>query len=656
MSPNFRQHHRAQRLALWLATATAASAGTSVVVPGWKLPPAYGDDYPSHIEFGIGGVDISGDHGAFSGNTGIYDGVTGGINDLRLYKEVGEDANELTVDLRALGGLDTVELDVNYEKFEEWYVAGGMRQYREFYDASGGFFPPLSTWLETAEDTHSLDWGKIWIEFGTLSEERPQFMGRFTHHYRNGEKDSTSWGVGGPRFIAPSFRDIDETRDVLELELSRDTGERRWGIGGRFEHSETDNVFNATVGAGAEAQQERIKTDTYSGHSYISQKLNDKLTVSIGASALTADSNLGGARIVGNGSAFVNLRGDSDLNRYNLDANLAYQWTKHLSSVLSLGAEEEELEGNSAKNNGLGPNANEVDEEETFVKAALETRYTGIKRTTLYVLGEVSDGDGETEENGNGYNIRTDSDPSTLKLSTGARWQAMSNLSLSAEYFYREHKDRYDHTRLDAAFGAYPGFIEALDYETNDFNIRATWRPYSSLTLVSRVDYRVSEVRTRHRGLAEEQDADLENVGLSQSASWMVRPGLFLQGSVHYTMDTQDNGSNDLGGALTDVVLETENDFWNLNLNVFAILDEKTDLEASYDYYRADNYTDNSAVSLPFGVGDEEHRFNLTLSRQLSERVRGILRYGYFKGEGETSGGNNDYEAHLVYASLRYIF
>jgi len=85
-------------------------------------------------------------------------------------------------------------------------------------------------------------------------------------------------------------------------------------------------------------------------------------------------------------------------------------------------------------------------------------------------------------------------------------------------------------------------------------------------------------------------------------------------------------------------------------------LDDKTDFQAQYFYYRANNYTDNSLYSLPYGAGAEEHGVTASLSRQLTKNLRLTVRYGFFTNHEVTSGGHNDYTAHLVSSSLQLRF
>lgn len=45
-----------------------------------------------------------------------------------------------------------------------------------------------------------------------------------------------------------------------------------------------------------------------------------------------------------------------------------------------------------------------------------------------------------------------------------------------------------------------------------------------------------------------------------------------------------------------------------------------------------------------------------TVSRQLNKRTKVSLKYGYFTSKDDTSGNNNDFDAHLIYATLQYRF
>lgn len=645
----------ARRLAVpALALIACAAAQGQMVIPEWTLPPLYGEESPNYITVAAGVAFTEGDTGAFSERSGFKEAL-GGIEDLHYFKEFEE--AQLLVDMQALAGSYDGRVDIEYEKWDAWYIKGGFEQAHTFYDASGGFYPAGALWVTPDEQYRSLDRGAFRVEWGTLDTSKPLLRIRYSHHYRDGDKNSTSWGQASAAKIAPAWRDINETRDVLEIDVEKQTEKQRWGAGLRVEHAETRNSLN-TVNSfpGAQEQQEEVDTTSGSAHAHITRKLNKKATLSVGGSVLALDANISGARTIANGSAFVDLYGDADLTRYELDTALHYQWRKDLHSTLTLGAAKEEQDGYTAKNNGLGPNFNTSETEDSVFDASLQTRYRGISKTLLYATLEGSSGDGELAEAGDNINRRTDSDQSSWKIKAGGRWYPMSNLSLNLEYYHRNRSDDYDNVRFDAFPTTYPGYVESLDYETDNLSARISWRPATAVTLVTRLHYRLSTTTAAYSGLSVAQEADLDTLSFSQSASWTPRDGLYLQGMFNYTTDTLETPASELGGGLSGLVQETENDYWNLNLNAFAIIDEKTDAQVSYDYYYAGNYADNTPVGTPFGVAEREHRLSLILSRQLRERTRAQMRYAYYNGKDDASGGFNDYEAHLVYLGIRKYF
>jgi hypothetical protein len=44
------------------------------------------------------------------------------------------------------------------------------------------------------------------------------------------------------------------------------------------------------------------------------------------------------------------------------------------------------------------------------------------------------------------------------------------------------------------------------------------------------------------------------------------------------------------------------------------------------------------------------------LTRRITQNLRASLKYGYYNYEDAASGGFNNFEAHLIFASLQYRF
>jgi len=138
----------------------------------------------------------------------------------------------------------------------------------------------------------------------------------------------------------------------------------------------------------------------------------------------------------------------------------------------------------------------------------------------------------------------------------------------------------------------------------------------------------------------------------SESISWTPFARMFLQGSVNYVLDRTKSPASDTTPALQNA----RNNYWNVSTLAGFVLTEKTDFQAQYSYYRADNYVNNAAFGLPYGAGATEHGVTGTLTHRLSKRMQLTLRYGFFTNDDQTSGGHNDYAAHVVSSSFRFMF
>ena len=86
----------------------------------------------------------------------------------------------------------------------------------------------------------------------------------------------------------------------------------------------------------------------------------------------------------------------------------------------------------------------------------------------------------------------------------------------------------------------------------------------------------------------------------------------------------------------------------------------KTDVRVQYTYYRADDYVNNASsattaattpanAGLPFGADTEEHNLTAVITRQINKALQVSLKYGYSKYTDGSVGGQDNYEAHLVY-------
>lgn len=648
-------------------------------------------EYSNWLDIGMGGVFADGNKAQLQRRTGTPAEAFGGVASFHWEKFVGENGL-FEVDGRGIFDNRDYSLTLELSDTEKGYIRGGYKQTRSWYDGSGGFFPQTEGWFSTFDDEMSLDRGEVWIEGGLTLPDRPIVTFRYSHQFRDGKKDSIIWGDSlqggfGIRGISPSFRDIDETRDIIQLDVKHALGTTDWGLGMRYESSTHDNSLN--IRQRPEESKESFLTqnedgdsDLFNIHAFTQTPISEKLRLTSGYSFTSLDTDFMGSRIFGadydsvydpsfRDRGFLGLDGGSKLRQYVFNLNLMATPWESFSLVPSLRVERQDLDSVSQFENTPGTSLTAALSDRGLVDVSerLEARYTGVTNWVFYARGDWLQGEGTLfERRGtspiprfvDNFDFQRDTDDSrfTQKYTAGANWYPMRRLNLGTQYYHKIRSNSYEHgvdtnPNDGSSFLRYPAFFRDHDFETDDVNLRVTWRPVDTVTLISRYDFQVSTVRTVGDGLASIQSSDLNTHIFTESITWSPLPRLYLQGTLNYVVDTTDTPADAFGAS---VVVDSENDYWTSSLAAGYALDQKTDLEAQYVYYRADNYLDNSAFSLPYGSEAEEHAITAGVIRRIRENLRWSLKYGYFDYRDNTSGGNNNFAAHLVYSSVQYRF
>ena len=107
--------------------------------------------------------------------------------------------------------------------------------------------------------------------------------------------------------------------------------------------------------------------------------------------------------------------------------------------------------------------------------------------------------------------------------------------------------------------------------------------------LVSRYEYQTSTIRTEPdpaSGLSEVDASRMHTHNFGQNASWTPLNWLCLQAGFNYVVSETKTPASDY----TQSILNAQNNYWTVNFNSSFVLDEKTDLNLGYFYYRADDY------------------------------------------------------------------
>jgi hypothetical protein len=683
------------------------------------------DEYKNWIELAIGGVITSGDRAQFEQEHRLPgDQAYGGIQDLHLEGTVGKNT-QFSLAGHALWDFNDYDITLQLAKPNLGYLKAGYTEFRSWYDGNGGFFPHNDVFFNPPYPEMHVDRGDAWIELGLRAPNWPEITIRYDHEFRFGQKDSTVWGdtnlTGLPpsaistRNIVPSFRNIDEKRDIFSFEASKAFGNTDVLLGMRYEHNTNDYSLNMERGAGQlppavpppgrqrkVTQQQNDDLDLFSGHGITQTRVTDNLWFTAGYSYTTITNDLSASRIFGThwdeafgepvptlGSgdrAFINLAGTARIKEHLFNANLfwmpfesvailtGFRYTHQNNDSDSTFIAEEPVPNTppftptnplGGFHYGLGlPAEGARNSDYDLFAQRLELRYTGIKDWLFYAEGEWEEEYGSVDEFQSideALPLDKNTNAQGQKYTIGATWNPTMRLNLAGQYFHRIAS--YGEDLFTPQF---PRLVDQ-DWSVDDFNIRMTFRPkvpacMGSLALVTRYDF----VHTSIDGqwflegetLAELQTGEIKKHVFSESLTWNPLPRFFLQANFSYILNQTDTPANNIELVLNEgpTVVNFRNDYWTVTTGIGYVIDDRTDFYADYYFYCANDYYKNAFVAQPYGMGATEHAVSATVTRQLSKSMRVLLKYGYFNYRDVTSGGHNNYQVHSLFSTLQIRF
>jgi hypothetical protein len=689
-------HRRALALtALILAVGTAAHAEDAKPEAKEEPEPLTPEEmfeggketYANWIDLSVGGLFTDGNNAQAQQRMQYKEGAFGGIEDFHYSAKAGKKST-LTLDGRAIFDNEDYKFGLALENEKVGFFRFKAENFRTWSNGDGGYYHPGNVWFPADDNELALDRGEISFEAGLTLKDIPKLTFRYTHGYRDGDKASTIWGTRDPSGtgslvgLAPAFYDLDEERDIFELEATHQIKKTLVGLDLRYETGDLNNALKTSLyQGGAEPKitdRQETEYDLFSANAFTETWLKKNVFFSSGFSFTDLDSTFTGNRIYGtdydvafaanafNGLGYTNLIGIADQKEYVLNLNLMTIPLRSLTVTPSIRVQRTDWDSGSTAGQTT-PGAlisDSADGDYLDIRERLDIRYTGVTNWAYYARGEWTQGEGNSTENGGltspvaAINRTTEDSRNFQKYSAGAKWYATRKTSVDVGGYYKLNSYDYDHdvdSTGNAGGNRYPAYLVMQDFETVDGNIRLTLRPRSNLSLVSRYEYQISDIETQPdpaSGLGSLQSSEMTSHIFGQNASWSPWMRLGLQLGFNYVASETVTPASDL----TQAILDAQNNYWSVNLTANVILDDKSDLSLGYNYYRADNFDDNSAVGVPYGAGAEEHSASATVTRRLTEHLRVSLSYGYVTYTDETSGGNNDFDAHFLSTRLQYRF
>ena len=665
------------------------------LLPGQSVPAVTGS-----VSWIGGGSLQSGDRARYQRDLDTNKKYFGGVDAFDLKLDTGKNS-AFTLNGHAIAGNEDYLVDARWANPETAHLSFGFKSYRIWSDGSGGYLPATQLALDIFKDDLHLDRGLVWFEVGTTVADKPQFKLRYELQTRKGKKDATMWSdtnlagtVIGARYLVPAFHNLNEKRHIVTADLSQATEKLQWAVGARYDGTELSNSRNVRRRPFESVDRFHVThdgttTDLYAANGYFEKKLTEQISLSMGGIVTKIDTNIEGSRIFGTSysptfnptlptrqqrdEGFPDLMGTTELRQWVANVNLVYRPAKDWQITPSLRIENMRSDAESVyeiSNVGAGPafvTALEEEEGKTNrnwleVTESLEGRYTGVKDWTHTARAEFVQGNGALGEDllleGRPSIFReSDHHRRVQKYSLTSNWYVQPGLSFGGQIYHKVRANKYrpsidstSNSSLNTNGDRYPSYIANQDLETNDLNLRMTWRPNSGLTLVSRYDYTQNKIHSQMFALGMIDTMDQKAHVLSQNVMWTPKPSLWINANVNVNFDQ-------LTTPTTGVYVKNgDNNYLNGSLSAGYALAKDQDLSLDYSYLKADNFSDNGAFTTPYGANERQHVASATWVFRQTETTVYTLKYTYAKYTDSATGGMDNYKGQMIYGKVEYRF
>ena len=681
--------------------AQAALAGDAITPAQWFEGGT--NTYSNWIELSTGALLTQGNANQATQGKQLNPGVFGGIEDLHYESQVAKKTT-FTLDGHSIFDDHDYSVGLGLVRDDLGFVRVHFENFRTWDSGTGGYIPDAQLSYALPGDALALDRGLITFEAGLTKPDLPQITFKYSHSYRNGDESSTLWGPvhdpssGNIYNVYPGIYSIDEKSDTFQLDLTHHYKELNYGVGVSYETGNLNDADKLTFWQGESIQQkvtdqQGTSYDMLSAHAFAESWIKDNLFLSTGFMYANLDDRFTGSQIYGDdfdvvyspaypalSYGYTSLNGVAHEHQYVMNVNLMSLPTKTFTISPSIRVQKEDWNSDAAGVGTLYDPYYNRGETQPFnsnsgydsldVCERLDLRYTGVTNWVFNLGGQWTEGQGNLHENGgltqvNGIGpipVQFATDDSRLfqKYFASARWYPVRQASLDVGGYYKINQYNYDNT-LDntpndlSTGNAYPGFILYQGFETLDGNIRLTLRLPKNITLVSRYEYQDSTIRTQPdpaSQLSEVDSSKMHSHIIGQNASWTPLNWLGLQAGFNYVLSTTKTPTSDY----TQAVLNSQNNYWTVNFNSDFVLDDRTDLNVGFFYYRAADGQNNIVGGVPLGTDTEEHSVTAALSRRITQNLRLNLKYAFTHYDDLASVGHFSYDAQVIFASLQYRF
>jgi hypothetical protein len=627
-------------------------------------------------------IGVQGHNQKFRELEGTREGPGGGVEHFSLSEQLAPD-ERLTLEGHALMPENDFKLAVALEKNNVGFVRGGFVEWRTYYNDAGGYNPTVTPPEFNLNRDLYVDNGRVWVDLGLTLPRRPQVVLGYEYQFKNGSKSMLDWGYANGKNIYPASLAVDEGTHILKLDVTHDFND--WHL---EDHARVEFYSEKNNGAESEIVLGGTSPDTF-------VNTRDDYHSTQGMNTLSLEKQLRDWWFVSGGFYYSKLEGNDTFNQTTLIPALgvnnqltsqqitlrreseifsvASLFTPLPDLTLSLGSQNEWTTedgfGGSIPDLDLGVNA-PADSNLNLFKASqnADLRFTKIPFTVLFAGARLDEesADRFEQQNNNELVNQNDAMSHRYNVQTGLNTSPWRWVDLNAEVQKQSSDTDYNNPTdvvngISGATNGYPGFILNRKIETDKFETKLDLRParWLKTTLswqIAKTDYSSTTDPAYDSLLAQtvspggpitDGHYHTQTYGLGVTLTPIQK--LYFSSAFTYThshVDTAANGDPS--------IVPYTGDIYTLTTTATYALNAKTSLQASYGFSRANYSEDNAAAGIPLGLDFTRHELRAGLTRQITKRLTGGLRYQYSEYSEPGSGNFNNFTAHGVFATVAY--
>jgi hypothetical protein len=290
----------------------------------------------------------------------------------------------------------------------------------------------------------------------------------------------------------------------------------------------------------------------------------------------------------------------------------------------------------------------------------INARYNGINNISLYTSASFQHVSG-TERVVAQYSTTPatqdeDTHENHGQYTVGANWAPCSFFGLRGEIFYKDHQNNFQD------YADFPSAVPiqyVLGYQLYGGRLTATVAPIPTVTLTTRYILQNGSMETATNIVSpavipgEYDSMNAHNQQIDETIDWTPLPQFYMEASVNVVFDCTSTAYPQAGLPADNVVQNANNNYWEGSVLAGYVIDKKTDGEAQYTYYRADNYDPALAANtVPYGAGEEDYRFTVGVKHKINDKLVISAKVGYLVSRNDTSGDFTNYNAVVAYVAL----